>query len=368
MSRGTVLAAFTSPGPGHPAPYFKARSTRNPRFTFDTSAGRYLVLCFFHDAADPAAQAALAAAHARPDLFDDKFASFFGVSTTPADETEGRVSHRFPGYRQFWDFDLAISRLYGAANEAGERRGLWVLIDPTMRVIASLRFGLDRASHDAALDLLAQQPPPDRFAGIRLQAPVLYLPRVFEPALCTRLIELFDETGGESSGFMTQVDDRTVLKNDANHKVRRDISLTDPELIGAIQNRIVNRVVPEVAKVHQFHVTRMERYIVSCYGADEGGHFRPHRDNTTSGTAHRRFAVSINLNDDFDGGEVSFPEYGPQSFKAPPGGAVVFSCSLLHAVSTVTRGSRYAFLPFLYDDAAAAIRNQNAGLLGELEA
>ena len=73
----------------------------------------------------------------------------------------------------------------------------------------------------------------------------------------------------------------------------------------------------------------------------------------------------INLNDDFDGGEVSFPEYGPRSFKPPPGGAVVFSCSLLHAVSRVTRGRRYAFLPFLYDDAAAKIREANNQFLGQ---
>jgi predicted 2-oxoglutarate/Fe(II)-dependent dioxygenase YbiX len=109
----------------------------------------------------------------------------------------------------------------------------------------------------------------------------------------------------------------------------------------------------------------MERYIVSCYAAEDGAHFRAHRDNTTKGTAHRRFAVSVNLNDDFDGGEVSFPEYGPRSFKAPPGGAVVFSCSLLHAVSKVTRGRRYAFLPFLYDDEAAKLREANNPHLGE---
>ncbi|MBW8879886.1 MAG: 2OG-Fe(II) oxygenase, partial [Asticcacaulis sp.] len=83
----------------------------------------------------------------------------------------------------------------------------------------------------------------------------------------------------------------------------------------------------------------------------------------TKGTAHRRFAVSINLNNDFEGGELSFPEYGPRGFKPPVGGAVVFACALLHAVSPVTRGRRYAFLPFLYDDAAAAIREANNGFL-----
>ena len=62
---------------------------------------------------------------------------------------------------------------------------------------------------------------------------------------------------------------------------------------------------------------------------------------------------------------MSFPEYGPRSFKPPAGGAVVFSCSLLNAVSKVTRGRRYAFLPFLYDEAAAKVREANNAFLGE---
>ena len=43
-------------------------------------------------------------------------------------------------------------------------------------------------------------------------------------------------------------------------------------------------------------------------------------------------------------------EAGPSSF---------FFCSLLHEAMPVTEGRRYAFLPFLYDDAAAQIREQN---------
>ena len=91
----------------------------------------------------------------------------------------------------------------------------------------------------------------------------------------------------------------------------------------------------------------------------------PFDTSSTAEPAHRRFAVSVNLNSDFEGGEVSFPEYGPQGFKPPAGGAVVFSCSLLHAVSKVTSGRRFAFLPFLYDDAAAKVRAENNALLGE---
>lgn len=96
-----------------------------------------------------------------------------------------------------------------------------------------------------------------------------------------------------------------------------------------------------------------------------GGHFRPHRDNTTRGAAHRRFAVSINLNDDFEGGELYFPEYGPRTYKAPAGCAVVFSTPLLHGVRQVTGGRRYAFLPFLYDESAAKIREANNAFLAD---
>ena len=54
-----------------------------------------------------------------------------------------------------------------------------------------------------------------------------------------------------------------------------------------------------------------------------------------------------------------------RSYKAPPGCAIVFSAPLLHAVSRVTKGRRYAFLPFVYDEAAANVRAANNAFLGE---
>ena len=188
----------------------------------------------------------------------------------------------------------------------------------------------------------------------------MILHSVFEPELCRDLIRAYEAHGGDESGFMSEVDGLTVLEHDPGFKIRRDYVITDADLIKRIQGRVNRRIVPEIVKVHQFKATRMERYIVACYAAEEGGHFRPHRDNTTPGTAHRRFAISINLNDDFDGGYLSFPEYGLKGFKVPLGGAVVFSCSLLHRVSRVTAGRRYAFLPFLYDEEAAKLRERNA--------
>jgi hypothetical protein len=80
--------------------------------------------------------------------------------------------------------------------------------------------------------------------------------------------------------------------------------------------------------------------------------------------AHRRLAVSVNLNADFDGGEVTFPEYGPRGLNRRQA-AVLFSCSLLQSVSKVTRGRRYAFLPSLYDQEAAKIRAANNNFLDD---
>jgi len=50
------------PGVGEPAPWFVARSTSNPRFSFHTIAGRYVALCFAGSAGHPLVAAALAEA------------------------------------------------------------------------------------------------------------------------------------------------------------------------------------------------------------------------------------------------------------------------------------------------------------------
>jgi predicted 2-oxoglutarate/Fe(II)-dependent dioxygenase YbiX len=145
-------------------------------------------------------------------------------------------------------------------------------------------------------------------------------------------------------------------------KRRRDVLIEASDLQDEIRDALRRRLVPEIRKAFQFEATRIERFVVSCYDAAEGGMFRAHRDNTTLGTAHRRFAVSINLNAEaFEGGDLRFPEFGRRTWRPPTGGAVVFSCSLLHEAMPVTAGRRYAFLPFLYDEAAALVREANRG-------
>lgn len=349
--------------PGDPAPNFFGTCAGNPKFRFDSVAGRYVLLAFLGSAAQPAAAAAMAAIAARLDLFDDERACCFVVSIDPADIAEKRVAERIPGLRVFQDSDGAISRLYGAAEETAPGRVRYamrlLLLDPALHVLAAA----DPTETTALLDQLAALPPPGEHAGVALWAPVMLVPRVFEPGLCQALIAAFRDSGGEASGFMREQDGKTVLVKDAGFKQRRDFMLPDGPLKDAARARIRRRVVPEIEKAFQFKVTRMERDLVARYGAGEG-FFKAHRDNTTKGTAHRRFACSINLDPEaYEGGDLAFPEYGPRLYRPPTGGAVVFGCGLLHEVKPVTQGERFAFLPFLYDDAAAEIRRQNAQYL-----
>jgi peroxiredoxin/predicted 2-oxoglutarate/Fe(II)-dependent dioxygenase YbiX len=359
---------------GDPAPVFVARAPGKDHFVFDTVAGRYVVLCFFVSAGRADMAALHRAFRARADLFDDRHASFFGISADPADEAQGRVAPQIPGFRLFWDFDRAIGAAYGLA-EAGAPSGraayraCTVVLDPRLRVLAVLPV-LDPATHAAEAIAFVERLPRLADPGrVEAAAPVLCVPDVFEPELCRALIADYAAAGGEDSGFMrSDAQGRTVLKVDYGHKRRRDHPIEAQLLRDAIRARIQRRLVPEIEKAFQFKATRIERYIVACYDSDEGGYFRPHRDNTTKGTAHRRFAVTLNLNaEDYEGGDLRFPEFGLAAYRAPTGGAVIFSCSLLHEATPVTAGRRYAVLPFLYDEAAAKIREANLQFLADEE-
>jgi peroxiredoxin/predicted 2-oxoglutarate/Fe(II)-dependent dioxygenase YbiX len=355
---------------GEPAPWFVCRSPINPHFHFDSVGGRYVVLCFFGSAADPTSRRVLDQVLSCQHVFDDANACFFGVSVDPDDETNCRVQNVIPGFRFLWDFDRSVSRLFGVTletdDEGARYRRFTLVLDERLRALRILPFGENPDRHVSQLVAFLKELPPITTGDLVGQpAPVLIVPRVFEPELCAMLIDYYDSYGGQESGFMRDVEGKTVEIVDHNFKQRRDQVVRDKRLRVAAMQRIHDRLVPEVHKAFQFHATRIERYIVSCYDSAAGGHFRPHRDNATKGTAHRQFAVSLNLNSQFEGGDLRFPEFGPQTYKAPVGGAVVFSCSLLHEATPITTGKRYAFLPFLYDNEAAKIRQQNLKYLSD---
>jgi hypothetical protein len=355
---------------GDPAPLFAASTHTTRAFQFGAAAGRLVVLSVLGEARREIFGALHAELQDLRAVLDDERCCFFGVSLDAGDFAPDGLREDLPGIRWFHDADGAVSRLYGALQDDadGLRRyqPFSLLLDHRLRVLASLPLGGEGLQQHLAR-LLATGfalPAPEAAAPAQHQAPALMVPRVFEPAFCEQLIRHYRETGSEESGFMRDQDGKTVGVYDHSTKRRRDCTIADESLRRQCMLRIHRRLVPEIRRAYQFEATRMERYIVACYEGEHGGHFRAHRDNTTRATAHRRFAVSINLNEGYEGGEIWFPEYGRQLFRPAPGEAVVFSCSMLHEATPVRSGTRFVFLPFLYDDAAAATRQETEQYLG----
>jgi predicted 2-oxoglutarate/Fe(II)-dependent dioxygenase YbiX len=349
---------------GDPIPWFAARGS-DGEVRFDLAAGRYVVLSLLGSTALPASRAFLDGVLARRRVIDPSRALFFALSIDPTDERAGRVATDGEAIGALWDFDRAVSMRLGAlAENAGDAiaayRPYTVLAGPDLRVLRV--FGFDEPERQAAALLDALAGLPDLADGARAErhAPILILPNVFEREFCRVLIEHHRGSAARDSGFMVERDGRTHREVDHAIKSRNDVEIFDDTLRRHCRARLARRLIPEVKKVFQFAATHVERHMIGCYEASARGFFRAHRDDMTQGTAHRRFALTINLNaEDHDGGDLRFPEFGRRTYRAPTGGAVVFSCSLLHEATLVTKGRRYAYIPFLYDDAAASLRDAN---------
>ncbi len=322
-------------------------------------AGRPVVLVFLGSTTAPTS-ARLLAGLMECDLTS---AAVFVISVDKRDETR---EHRWLGGRNAMtlvveDDRRLISRMHGALvrdTEGHAYRQFSVILDRRQRVWDSVAVRETEAgAHGKAVEAaLARLPAAENF-----HAPVLIVPRVFEPEFCADLVRRFDQNGGQPGLVAVERDGRTVLELVTENKERRDWLIEDPSLWGECAMRIGSRLAPEVERGFGFAATRMERCQVGCYEAGHG-HFRPHIDNNQIGTAHRRFAVSLALNEDYDGGELRFAQFGAQGYRPPLGAAAVFSCSLVHEVTPVTRGRRYMFIPFLFDeDANRRLRSIGSG-------
>ncbi|THD59388.1 redoxin domain-containing protein [Phenylobacterium sp.] len=343
------------PQVGEPAPFFAAATDGVERYSLDVVAGRWIVLMFFGTAGQQAPADGLALAIQRRELFNGTDAALFAVSIDPNDRAQRGLVNSDPGIRFFWDFDLAVTRLYGAADEANLQPCLF-LIDPAFRIAMSAPIEATGLVLDRLEKELREAP------GQEAQlAPVLTLPRIFEPEFCQALIAYYHAGGATESGFAKDVDGRTVQRIDTFLKRRSDVFIEDETVIAAIRDRLEKRLFPMIRRGLGWQPQHIERYLVSRYGDEQLGFFSRHRDDVTAGTAHRRFAVSLNLNDGYEGGELVFPEFGMRTYRPPPGGATVFSCNMLHEATPVTKGERFVFVPFLYDEEGARIRQRNLG-------
>jgi hypothetical protein len=299
----------------------------------DLVAGRPLLLLFCPKGATLPAEAeslgqAVAAADGR-----NVVAAPAGAGDTPVPA----------GYTLAFDTDGAIFRLFDAATEPRI-----ALIGPNRHV---LYIGADASAAQAALARIA---PSRRPVVMAAHPPVLVVPDVLSRADCQRLINVFAMQG---QVFVEPGHDNLPPGNhdvkqripDYGRKDRIDHWVRQPETIAFINDRLGRRLLPEIERSFQFKITRHEAYRIGSYQGERGGELHGHRDNTHPKVAHRKFACSINLNtEQFEGGELRFPEFGNQLYRPETGAGIVFSSSLLHEPLHVTGGRRFVLLCFLY--------------------
>lgn len=348
---------------GDPVPWFSAPSLAGGSVDLHVDAGRWVVLAFLGSPSDPRASSELDALLGHTDLLGENHLVVYGILTSPPSNLTELAGLVGPALNFLADYDGSLSATFGALGAPRT-----IVLDPMLRAIADISWD-NPAGHGQLLStVLRGLPTVDNAAGVPLNAPVLIVPRVLDFSLCDLLVKLYDQVGGTDSGFLLDHDGKTATTIDHRLKQRQDMIVAAPALRQPIRAHIVSRLVPAISRFFQFDVTRMDRYLVSCYDSDLGGHFFRHRDNVNAGARHRRFAVTINLNSDYDGCDLIFPEFGRRTYRAPVGGAIVFSCGALHEVTPITQGRRYAFIPFLYSEADAVLRQSNNTLLhdGEL--
>ena len=277
---------------------------------------------------------------------DPQLVDLAGRLTTRGDVALCRVTSRQPaaatGMPMWSDPDGTVAAAYGVA--AGELTV--IVLDPNLRVV-----GVAVGDHltDRVVELLDTAAHRDPAVQVVAQAPVMLLPRVLDSADRERLIRVWEDDGSTETGVASSSGD--VL--DASYKRRRDHTVRDADLLRELSSVVGRRVMPEVRKAFAYRATRFEGFKIGCYDASTGGFFRPHRDNLTSSTAHRVFALTLNLNDGYEGGQLRFPEYGNQLYRPDAGAALIFSCAHLHEVLDVTAGRRFVLLSFLYGEPAA---------------
>jgi peroxiredoxin/predicted 2-oxoglutarate/Fe(II)-dependent dioxygenase YbiX len=245
------------------------------------------------------------------------------------------------------DADGKVSAAFGAGGGGGLRKVL--LIAPITRVMADYPIAMNGALAETILSDARQRLMPEPARQIIQQAPVLLIPDALPKEMCQRLIHAWEAEGHEETGSVKNIEGKAVRVVDHSHKIRSDHYLkTNGELNNAVVAIMARRVLPEIQIAYNYQVTQFEDFRVGCYDAGRGGYFRPHRDNTTPTTAQRKFAMSLLLNDDYEGGHLRFPEYGPHLYRPAAGGAVIFSCSLLHEATDVTAGRRFVLLSFYW--------------------
>ncbi len=346
--------------PGAFAPLFESRDENGRMLSLaeDCISGKYLILVFLDNPDESLAVDVLKSFSRRRAEFVQNEATVIAVNSC----SDAAVNTSLSKQADFcWpilcDAGGSLFASYGIHKSANNNYVRIVVLTP----LRQIRTWFDNPTNiDETVEVIMNQILPVQIAENEMwsvtHAPVLIIPNVLSPEECGHLITSF-ETGGP---FHVSLPGPNAINADFkmpvyehNRQDRVDHIVKDQNILALLNQRISTRINPAIKKAFAFDVRRREEFHIARYVGKRGGNKMGHRDNTSPSTAYRRFALSMNLNDDYEGGEVVFKEYGPHGYRGKPGTALIFSSSLLHEVLETTKGTRYNLISHLFDDSSA---------------
>lgn len=194
-------------------------------------------------------------------------------------------------------------------------------LDPTLRIAAVLpaNRGLGELTAEAR-DVLDRLP---RRAARKLAliAPVLIVPEVLGAGMRRQLTDSYGDRAAATGGSR----------------------IRDPVMTAEISARIERRVIPELVQALHYPATHFESFRILCRSPAPDAPSeasRPFFDAAAGRDAPQGdFLLALSLNErDHEGGELYFPEFGPDLYRPPAGAALVFSSLLLVRSRPVTEG------------------------------
>jgi predicted 2-oxoglutarate/Fe(II)-dependent dioxygenase YbiX len=336
---------------GDQVPYFTLPDVAGAHCHVEIYAGRHLFLHVVLDPGSPVVQALSGSRSEADTLAGQRPFQRLGLFSGSLEEFRASNCSEAE-IRWCLDPSQRLLSVLQVERHAAKGAGLVTyLLDPNLRILGvcvsddwheHLRHPAGRIpAHETPVEQLAFHPP------------VMVIPAVLNGQLIERLTDYW-ANGRQFSGGVGAGDGSHV---DYDVKRRTDVSVTDRALQREVDQAFARNLFPELRKVTGYDLRYRERYKVGCYAADDAGLFGQHRDTGHLELAFRRYAVSLLLNDDYQGGELVFPEYGAYGYRVGPGSAVVFPTPLMHEVLPVTEGRRLVLITFLFDEEQAAFRS-----------
>ncbi len=340
--------------PGALALPFETRDEEGRRLSLadDHLSGRHLLILFL---GDPHSDQAVPLLRALSDLetqLEAANATVVAISA-PSNATRSKELKRAAGFPWPIAFDPAGAIFASYGLHMGEDLGARLVLLTPFRQIRTW-FDLDNdasARLTTIMNLLENAQAAEELRWSPPHAPILIVPNVLSPEECGRLVESVET---DTPFMVRQPQPGEIPGNykipvyDHHRQDRVDLIIKDRNTLEFLDQRIFGRVTPMIQKAFAFNVTRREDLHIARYEGKREGITMGHRDNTEPPGAHRRFALSMSLNDEYEGGEIAFKEFSPKGYRVPAGTAMVFSSSLLHEVQETTAGVRYNLISHLF--------------------